>query len=287
MRYNNIREALEAKRREPLCVGPAHGGTVSPSQRRMNTIQRRLLVWFEAADRGFPWRKRTATKYEQVIAEVLLQRTKADVVARMFRSFTCRYSSWSRLSVATQQELEDVLRPLGLWRRRANSLKALAGVMASRRGRYPKEREEVESLPGVGQYICNAILMFDQGHNQPLLDVNLARVLERVFGPRRLSDIRYDPYLQDIALRIVQHDEPTRVNWAFLDLAAMICTIRNPKCPECPLNKTCCYASTIRESLDHTSRKAEFPSSAKRSATGQFEETNRSRPSELVSRTTK
>ncbi|WP_158909285.1 hypothetical protein [Granulicella sp. L56] len=287
MRYNNNREALETKRVEPLCIGPAHGSAVSPSQRRLNTIQRQLLAWFETADRGFPWRKRTATKYEQVIAEVLLQRTKADVVARMFRSFTCTYSSWTRLSVATQEELEDVLRPLGLWRRRANSLKALAGVMASRRGRYPKERGDVENLPGVGQYICNAILMFDQGHNQPLLDVNLARVLERVFGPRRLSDIRYDPYLQDLALRIVQHEEPARVNWAFLDLAAMICTIRNPKCSECPLNKTCCYATTIREIPDHTSSKAEFPSFAKRSATGQFEETNKSRRSEPSSRTTK
>jgi adenine-specific DNA glycosylase len=59
--------------------------------------------------------------------------------------------------------------------------------------------------------------------------VKLARVLERVFGPRRLSDIRYDPYLQDLALRIVQHKDPARINWAFLDLAAMICTIPKSK----------------------------------------------------------
>lgn len=287
MRYNNNREALETNRVEPLCIGPAHGSAVSPSQRRLNTIQRRLLAWFETADRGFPWRKRTATKYEQVIAEVLLQRTKADVVARMFRSFTCRYSSWTRLSVATQEELEDVLRPLGLWRRRANSLKALASVMASRRGRYPKERGQVEDLPGVGQYICNAIFMFDQGHNLPLLDVNLARVLERVFGPRRLSDIRYDPYLQDLALRIVQHEEPTRVNWAFLDLAAMICTIRNPRCEECPLKKTCCYANMVRQTTAQASTKAVARSFAKRSASGQLEETKSARGAKLPSRTTK
>jgi A/G-specific adenine glycosylase len=251
MRHEDIGKGVSTVGREPLCIGPAHGSADAPSQRRIRTIQRLLLHWFKTADRAFPWRKRNATKYEQVIAEVLLQRTKADVVARMFRGFICKYPSWISLSTASQVELEDLLKPLGLWKRRALSLKALADEMAARRGRYPKDRREVEGLPGVGQYICNAILMFDQGDKQPLLDVNLARVLERVFGPRRLSDIRYDPYLQNLALRMVQHGKPTMVNWAFLDLAAMICTIRNPKCESCPLKRNCCYSKTIRKTIDH------------------------------------
>jgi A/G-specific adenine glycosylase len=188
----------------------------------------------------------SATKYQRVIAEVLLQRTKADVVARMFDAFIAKYPSWRRLAEASQTELEGVLKPLGLWKRRAISMGSLAKAMSRRQGRFPKERRDLEELPAVGQYVCNAILMFDQGICLPLLDVNLARVLERLFEPRKLADIRYDPFLQELSSRMVQHEKPTDVNWAFLDLAAMVCTIRSPKCGICPLRNHCRFASALQ-----------------------------------------
>jgi A/G-specific adenine glycosylase len=228
--------------REELCLGQ-NTKQRNPSATRIAKIQKKLLVWYSSNDRGYPWRRKSATKYQRVIAEVLLQRTKADVVGRMFDTFIAKYPSWSQLSGASKTELEDVLRPLGLWKRRAASMAALAQVMARNRGRFPKTRDVLETLPGVGQYVCNAILMFDQGVCQPLLDVNLARVLERLFGPRKLVDIRYDPYLQRLSLQIVQHQDPTSINWAFLDLSAVVCTIRSPKCNICPLHNHCCYAS--------------------------------------------
>jgi A/G-specific adenine glycosylase len=223
-----------------------------PPNNRVVDVQRRLLHWFRASGRGFPWRSVRSTKYQKVIAEVLLQRTRADVVGRMFPAFVSKYPSWTSLSEATQVELEDLLRPLGLWKRRAASIQSLARIMASRRGRFPKASSDVESLPGVGQYIRNAILMFDQGQRLPLLDVNFARVLERVFGPRKLSDIRYDSYLQELASRMVQNQEPLRMNWALLDFASLVCTIRSPKCETCSLKNICCYAQTVRGPVDFT-----------------------------------
>ena len=215
-----------------------------PSRAQIVALQRHLLRWFGISGRAYPWRKKHATKYQKVIAEVLLQRTKADVVGRMFTAFVAKFPSWEKLARCSESELQEILKPLGLWKRRASSLSALAEIMATRRGRYPKERKKIEQLPGIGQYICNAILMFDQGQSQPLLDVNLARVLERVFGPRRLSDIRYDPYLQALALKVVAHPQPSVLNWAFLDLASLICTIRSPRCSICPLVQNCCFGKS-------------------------------------------
>lgn len=232
---------LQAQGPDDLCSGPSHGDKF-PSAERIARLQKNLLIWFAVEDRGFRWRLASATKYQQVVAEVLLQRTRADAVQRMFGKFIRRFPSWKKLAAASLDELIEYLRPLGLWNRRATSIQALAKTMAAARGRFPKERAEVERLPGVGQYICNAIMMFDQGHCQPLLDVNLARVLERVFGPRKLADLRYDPYLQRLALAMVQHSNPTRLNWAFLDLAAVVCTIQKPRCSVCPLKTECCYA---------------------------------------------
>lgn len=187
---------------------PAHNVKM-PSSARIAAVQRNVLRWFRRSGRSYPWRKKRATKYQKVIAEVLLQRTKADVVGRMFPAFVAKFPSWKKLATCSEREFQEILKPLGLWKRRAASLSALAEIMAKQRGRYPKERNKLEQLPGVGQYICNAILMFDQGQSQPLLDVNLARVLERVFGPRRLSDIRYDPYLQTLATKVVAHARTT------------------------------------------------------------------------------
>jgi A/G-specific adenine glycosylase len=111
--------------------------------------------------------------------------------------------------------------------------------MTQRRGRFPQNRLEIETLPGVGQYVANAIVMFAHGGHEPLLDSGAARVLERHFGPRTRADIRYDPYLQRLAKLIVQSRKAPRLNWALLDLAATVCRIRAPLCAECPLSLTC------------------------------------------------
>src|SRR5579884_2241784 len=94
LRHSIQLERVEKHRADRLCVGPFHGGGM-PSIRRVKRVQGLLLRWFERADRAFPWRKIQATKYERVVAEVLLQRTKADVVSRMFAPFVAQYPSWA------------------------------------------------------------------------------------------------------------------------------------------------------------------------------------------------
>jgi A/G-specific adenine glycosylase len=177
--------------------------------------------------------------YLYIISEVLLQRTKAETVAQFFSEFSREYPSWKQLNLASIEELQLFLKPLGLWRRRAFSIKALSHEMVKRNGRFPIHRDEIEALPGVGQYIANAVLLFCHGEPQPLLDSNMARVLERVFGPRMMVDIRYDPDLQQLALEIVNCETPKQVNWAILDLAATTCLIKKPNCNKCPLTKMC------------------------------------------------
>lgn len=102
-------------------------------------------------------------------------------------------------------------------------------------GRFPTTREEIESLPGVGQDIANSVMMFCFNQAYPLVDVNMARVLERYFGPRKLADICFDPFLQLLAKRVVDCTKFREVNWAVLDLAAQVCKARSPLCPSCPL----------------------------------------------------
>jgi len=217
---------------------------------RVRALRKLILAWFRREGRAFRWRDADASNYVRVVSEILLQRTRADTVAAFFPRFLKRFPGWGHLAAAGEEEMRAFLEPIGLWRRKASSLRALGQEMQRRKGRFPCTRTEIEALPGIGQYIANAILLLCHGQPQPLLDVNMARVLERIFGPRQMVDIRYDPYLQILARRVVGKGNPVKLNWAILDLAAMICTPRDPKCPQCPLVSTCKFARTRSRALE-------------------------------------
>jgi A/G-specific adenine glycosylase len=88
-------------------------------------------------------------------------------------------------------------------------------------------------------------MLFCHETASPLVDVNTARVIERVFGRRRLADIRYDDYLQTLAAELVHCHRPEAVNWAMLDLAALVCKPKNPDCFRCPLVGMCRFFRTV------------------------------------------
>ena len=240
---------MRGKNTARLLIPPFHEAGQFPSPATMTALRRKLLRWFESHGRSFPWRRASATNYQYIIAEALLQRTRAETVALFFPRFTKEFPSWRQLAFASVIRLQNYLKPIGLWRRRASSIRALAKTMAKRNGRFPRERTAIEALPGVGQYIANAVLLFCHAQPQPLLDFNMARVLERVFGPRKLADIRYDPWLQELARKVVRCKAPARLNWAILDLAATTCLASNPRCSECPLASLCKFAQGYPEKL--------------------------------------
>lgn len=198
-----------------------------------------LLRWFRTHGRSFPWREPGRTAYEILVAEILLQRTTAAKVAQAYNAFLKRYPSWSSLAHTSLQDLQDHLKPLGLWLQKALAFQSLAKAIQERKGSLPASRAELEHLPGIGQYIANSVLLTFYKQPEPLVDVNMARVLERFFGPRKLADIRYDSYLQTLARRVVKTENSLQVNWAILDLGALVCKYSTPLCLQCPLRSKC------------------------------------------------
>ena len=206
---------------------------------RLSRLAKRLRDWHVSAGRALPWRDPTTPHYRAVCVEVLLQRTRAETVAAFYHDFFARYPSWEALDRAPVEDLEAALRPVGLWYRRARSLKGLASYAARLGGAFPDNRDELERAPGIGQYIASAILLFHHGRREPLLDVNMARIIERAVRPRRLADIRHDPWLQEAARWLLRRGDPKATNWAVLDLGAAFCRARNPTCATCPAAQTC------------------------------------------------
>lgn len=220
-------------------VHDAHNKKIS--KRKIQLFQEKILEWYEENGRTFLWRKKGLTHYQYIIAEVLLQRTKAETIAKFYPSFLKDFPNWKALAGADIKKLEEYLKPVGLYRQRSKRLLSLAQEMVKRNGRLPKKREELESIPFMGQYIANAVELVIFNQPSPLVDVNMSRVLERFFGKRKMADIRYDPYLQELSYKIVNHKKAKRINWAILDYAALICSATNPKCNICKLRIGCNY----------------------------------------------
>ena len=216
----------------------------SVKSKKIVLFQESILEWFYRNGRHFPWRNPSASNYQKIISEVLLQRTQAGTVAKFFPHFIKKYPSWKKLGEASELELQEILKPIGLYKQRSSRMYKLAQEMRKRNGRFPDTRADVEELPMMGQYITNAYELFILKKSSPLLDVNMARVLERYFGPRKMADIRHDPYLQSLSGKVVKHNKIKHINWAILDFGALVCQKRNPHCEQCPLLNSCFYHRT-------------------------------------------
>lgn len=198
-----------------------------------------LERWFCEHGRAFPWRDWT-DPYRVTVAEVLLQRTRAEVVAAFLPAFLEKYRSWDGIAAARVEDLELDLARIGLQRRRADSLKLLA-AWATDSGRLADA-----TAPGVGQYIERAVRVALVGEALPMVDANFVRIVRRVFAGSWMADYRYDPRLQSVAHALVEEaDDPRHVNWAVLDLAATVCTPSRPHCGTCPLRPRCAYATDL------------------------------------------
>jgi A/G-specific adenine glycosylase len=209
-------------------------------QRSGRAVTNLLLRWFRRHGRNYPWRKKK-DPYRVLIAEIMLQRTKADQVMPVYQLFLRKFPDPHTLADAAPEEIDGIFAMLGLkWR--AGKVKELAKVLVSQyNGRVPCSREELLSLPGVGEYVANAVLCFAYGMDVAVIDANVCRVIGRVFGVKPRGEARRDSRFRQIAQRLVPPKEARKFNWALIDFAALICTPQNPRCDECPLQELCSF----------------------------------------------
>lgn len=186
--------------------------------------------------RHLVWRDWTDA-YRITIAEVLLQRTRAETVAGFLPKFLDTFPSWQAIANSRVDRLRRALKPIGLSDRRSRSLKELARVMVSTKAAMPDE-----SMPGVGQYISRAVRVSTRGDTAAMVDSNFVRLIRRVFAPPWRAEYRTDSRLQTLAIEVVRTD-CLRSNWAVLDFAAAVCKPQKPLCRDCPLRGICAYGA--------------------------------------------
>ncbi|MFW9816614.1 MAG: hypothetical protein ACFFEW_11860 [Candidatus Thorarchaeota archaeon] len=202
-------------------------------------VRRKIVKWYVEHGRRFPWRN-TTDPYRILIAEILLRRTTASAVSRVYNDFLSRFDSIEQLSRARESTIARKLGSLGLQSRRAHELKRMALVInKTHSGKVPKSQEDLLALPGVGDYIASAVRNFAYGVPAPLVDGNVIHFISRVFGItfKGPTDSEAWEFMTDLGGK---HQE-AKLYWGIIDLVASICLRQNPKCFDCPLSEVCLY----------------------------------------------
>ncbi len=210
----------------------------------INYFRKKLLIWFNSNQRDFLWRNDNATSYQIIISEILLQKTKAETVASFLPSFLERYPTWELLNRSSPKELEDILKPIGLYRQRAKRIHNIVRDIKARNYELPRSMIELESSNLSSLYISRAFELFVLKRRAALLDVNMARLMSRYFNLETLKDLRRDTKLQLLSKQVVNVKKCKELNWAILDFSALICMLKKPKCSSCILKLKCKYYKT-------------------------------------------
>jgi A/G-specific adenine glycosylase len=210
-------------------------------QRRILRFQSALLRWSEQRRNRFFWRHKGVDAFSILIVETLLTRTRADAVEPVASKLLERFPYPQKLARAKVKEVERILFPIGLHRKRTAQLLACAKQLASSRMcAIPTELDELMQLPSVGRYVANAVLCFGFNQHRAVLDCNVARIYERAFSiPRTSQRLSAEHRLWGFAESVIPPRRTKQFNWAVLDLGREICTPRQPACGECPVSHLC------------------------------------------------
>lgn len=178
----------------------------------------------------------------------MLQQTNAYRVESVFREFVAKYPNVSVLAGSRLQDVREVLKPLGLSYRAAR-LKSIAVELTERYGGVvPCSEKSLITLPGIGPYITNATLCFAYSKRVPLVDTNIIRLYDRVFGFRSgRNRPREDKEVWQFAKEMLPKTGFKDYNLSLLDFAAEVCVSRQPHCDECPVTGICYYHTQCTE----------------------------------------
>jgi A/G-specific adenine glycosylase len=219
---------------------------------RRRSFQRRVLDWYARFGRDLPWR-RTRDPYAILISEVLSHQTQIARVLPVYERLLAQYPKVTALARAPLAEVKAITDPLG-YKIRGQWLHTAALRVADRPGgAFPETLDELRTLPGIGRYTAGALMSFAHHRDAPVLDTNVARLLRRYFGVVAAPRARTNE-LWSLAAAVIPKGKGYLINQALMDLGALICRARAPRCDACPLRRSCDFRRAFVSSRPARSR---------------------------------
>jgi A/G-specific adenine glycosylase len=240
----------------PIAAPLPHGGFALPPD------PGELLGWYDRHRRDLPWRAppgETADPYRVWLSEIMLQQTTVVTVAPYFVRFVTRWPDIRALAAASLDEVLHEWQGLGYYARARNLHACACAVVERHDGRFPADPAALRTLPGIGDYTAAAIAAIAFDHRSAAVDGNVERVVARLFAVDEPLP-RVKPKLRALATALVPELRAGDFAQALMDLGAVLCTPRRPRCVLCPWRSDCAAAAAgLQENLPARTDKPERP----------------------------
>ncbi len=209
-------------------------------------IPQTILLWYKKNGRQLPWRQ-TTDPYRILVSEMMLQQTQVDRVIPKYYAFLEQFPTASSLADAQTADVLKMWSGLGYNRRALYLQKCAQTIKQKHNGNFPETTEELLMLPGLGKYTAAAVQSFANNKDVVVIDVNIERIFKRIFYEKVES-------AEAIAQHMLPKNESRNWHNALMDIGALFCSAKNPKCNLCPV-KNMCAAANNKERIEATWKK--------------------------------
>jgi A/G-specific adenine glycosylase len=229
-----------------------------------------VLDWYAGHARDLPWRRPGASPWGVLVSEVMLQQTPVARVEPVWAEWVRRWPAPADLAAAASGEAVRAWGRLGYPRRALRLHAAATAIRDHHGGAVPATEVELLALPGVGAYTAAAVAAFAFGRRATVVDTNVRRLLARVVGGQAQAAPSLTSAETALARRLLPEDGAESARWsvAVMELGALVCTARAPRCGDCPLTATCAWRLAGRPAHDGPPRRGQAWHGTDRQARG-------------------
>ena len=206
-----------------------------------NVLSNKILAWYDNHQRDLPWRRYRGFQdriYKVLVSEFMLQQTQVKTVIPFFNKFLKAFPNLKKLSKAKLEKVYKLWQGLGYYSRAKNLLNTAKLAQSKYKGKLPADFETLKSFPGIGDYTASAIMAIAFNKDFIGIDGNVERLVARLFGYKNnKKNFKSSIFLK--LQEIKSQNKFSEFAQALMEIGALICSPKNPKCNVCPLNKNC------------------------------------------------
>jgi A/G-specific adenine glycosylase len=230
-------------------------GTSTPSTTAMIDA---VVDWYRSSARDLPWREPGASAWSILVSEVMLQQTPVVRVLPRWQEWMRRWPAPVDLADAPTAEVLRVWDRLGYPRRALRLQDCAREIVRTHGGEVPRGEQALRALPGIGEYTAAAVTAFAHHERAVVVDTNIRRVLARAVRGRALPDRSFSAAERALAASVLPAERERSVAWnqAVMELGALVCTARSPRCEQCPLQtRGCAWVAAGRPAPQEDTRR--------------------------------
>lgn len=234
------------------------------------SLREPILNWYAEKARDLPWRRPDATPWGILVSEIMLQQTPVVRVLPAWQEWMRRWPAPADLAAEPPGEAVRAWGRLGYPRRALNLHACARTITAEHGGEVPSGYAELRALPGIGEYTAAAVASFAFGGRHAILDTNVRRVLARA-----VTGVEYPPKTTTSAERRLAESllpavDAPRWGVAVMELGALVCTARSPRCADCPVADRCAWRLAGRPAHDGPPRRGQTYAGTDRQCRGRL-----------------